>query len=218
MPDPFSLRKPARQSRARETIDTILDAAARLVTRDEAPLSLSTNRIAEIAGVSIGSLYQYFPGKDAILHALIEREFNRIVDGHVAFIGAIDPGRVTLAEAIQLIVDRVCAGVVQQRPLYRQVALSVLSIRHLAFTLENDSRVREAIRTKLSQYPEVDPAQLDVITFVSLHALKGIQIGSVLAGHPLDGAETRDAIGRMLLACATAPAGAGVARSRSDTD
>jgi AcrR family transcriptional regulator len=218
MPDPFSLRKPARQSRARDTIDTILDAAARLVTRDEAPLSLSTNRIAEIAGVSIGSLYQYFPGKDAILHALIEREFNKIVDGHVAFIEAIDPAVVPLADAIQRIVDRVCAGVVQQRPLYRQVALSVLSIRHLAFTIENDTRVRDAVRGKLAMYPEVDHTQLDVITFVALHALKGIQIGSVLAGHPLDGVATRETIGRMLVACVLTPAGAGAARSRSGTD
>lgn len=218
MPDPFSLRKPARQSRARDTIDAILDAAARLVTREEAPLSLSTNRIAEIAGVSIGSLYQYFPGKDAILHALIEREFNKIVDGHVAFIEAIDPGVVPLDDAIQQLVDRICLGVVQQRPLYRQVALSVLSIRHLAFTLENDTRVRDAVRAKLAMYPEVDHEQLDVITFVALHALKGIQIGSVLAGHPLDGAATRDTIGRMLTACAQAPGGAERVRSRNDTD
>lgn len=218
MPDPFSLRKSARQSRARETIDAILDAAARIVSRDEAPLSLSTNRIAEIAGVSIGSLYQYFPGKDAVLHALIEREFNKIVDGHVAFIEALDPAVVSLEEAVRRTVARVCDGVGHQKPLYRQVAMSVLSIRHLAFTIENDTRVRDAVRANLTKYPEVDHSQLDVITFVWLHALKGIQIGAVLTGHSLDDAATRDAIERMLVACAVAPSGAAVVRNRNDTD
>lgn len=66
-------RKPAKQARSRATIDVILEATARVVAQvglDRA----TTNHIAELAGVSIGSLYQYFPGKRALLAALIERE------------------------------------------------------------------------------------------------------------------------------------------------
>jgi len=66
-------RKHAKQGRSRVTIDALLEATARIVAQvglDRA----TTNRIAEIAGVSIGSLYQYFPGKEALLAALIERE------------------------------------------------------------------------------------------------------------------------------------------------
>jgi AcrR family transcriptional regulator len=66
-------RKSAKQGRARVTVDAILEATARIV--DQVGLDrATTNRIAEIAGVSVGSLYQYFPGKEALLAALIERE------------------------------------------------------------------------------------------------------------------------------------------------
>ncbi len=72
-------RKSAKQERSRLTIAALLEATARIVGQvglDRA----TTNRIAEIAGVSIGSLYQYFPGKEALLAALIEREAQADLD------------------------------------------------------------------------------------------------------------------------------------------
>lgn len=66
-------RKSAKQQRSRFTIDALLEATARIV--DQVGLDrATTNRIAELAGVSVGSLYQYFPGKEALLAALIARE------------------------------------------------------------------------------------------------------------------------------------------------
>lgn len=66
-------RKQGRQARARATEEAIIEAAARFLERDRLE-SMTTNKIAERAGVSIGSLYQYFPNKEAILAALIRRE------------------------------------------------------------------------------------------------------------------------------------------------
>jgi AcrR family transcriptional regulator len=66
-------RKPPTQSRATETVKAVLEAAARILERHGFE-GYTTNAIAERAGVSIGSLYQYFPGKDAVTVALIERE------------------------------------------------------------------------------------------------------------------------------------------------
>lgn len=66
-------RKSAKQRRSRGTVEALLEATARVVEQvglDQA----TTNRIAEVAGVSVGSLYQYFPGKAALLAAVIERE------------------------------------------------------------------------------------------------------------------------------------------------
>ena len=68
----FTPRKSGQQSRARETVEAIVQASRLLVSR-EGLERLTTNRIAELAGVSVGSLYQYFPGKDAVVHALLER-------------------------------------------------------------------------------------------------------------------------------------------------
>lgn len=69
--DTLRPRKQPRQSRSRETVQVILRAAAQVFsTRGYA--ATTTNHIAARAGVSIGSLYEYFPGKDALLVALLE--------------------------------------------------------------------------------------------------------------------------------------------------
>ena len=69
----YSPRKRPRQARAVATVTAILDAAARILT-EHGYAAASTNRIAERAGVSIGSLYEYFPGKEAIFAELRRRE------------------------------------------------------------------------------------------------------------------------------------------------
>ena len=72
-----SPRKQPKQERSRATIDAILTATARVLVRDGFDHA-STNRIAEAAGVSIGSLYQYFPSKEALVAALIERHMEEM--------------------------------------------------------------------------------------------------------------------------------------------
>lgn len=61
-----------RQERSREKLRRSLDAADHLLASEGAP-ALSTTRIAELAGISVGSVYQYFPDKDAIAEALAVR-------------------------------------------------------------------------------------------------------------------------------------------------
>ena len=70
-PDRFRPRKQPTQDRAAQTRHRILDAAAHIFG-EYGYAAGTTNRIAECAEVSIGSLYQYFPNKDAILHALMD--------------------------------------------------------------------------------------------------------------------------------------------------
>jgi AcrR family transcriptional regulator len=70
--DPLNTRKSPRQSRSAATVEAILEAAARIL-ETEGLGGYSTNAIARRAGVSIGSLYQYFPSKDAVTRALTYR-------------------------------------------------------------------------------------------------------------------------------------------------
>jgi AcrR family transcriptional regulator len=65
-------RKQASQERSRATVDALIEATARILVREGFDKA-STNRIAEAAGVSIGSLYQYYPSKEALVAAVIER-------------------------------------------------------------------------------------------------------------------------------------------------
>jgi AcrR family transcriptional regulator len=67
-----SPRKTPRQERSRRTVERILDAATRVLA-ERGYDGASTNRIAAAAGLSNGSLYQYFPNKDAIVVAVLDR-------------------------------------------------------------------------------------------------------------------------------------------------
>ena len=65
-------RKTLRQQRSRETVERILEAAAHIFN-ERGYTEATTNEIADEADVSIGSLYQYFPNKDALLLALAHK-------------------------------------------------------------------------------------------------------------------------------------------------
>src|SRR3984885_9989466 len=73
-----SPRKSASQQRSQITVNALLEATARILVREGFDKA-STNRIAEVAGVSVGSLYQYFPSKEAIVAALIDLHNSQVM-------------------------------------------------------------------------------------------------------------------------------------------
>ena len=109
MPEPeLTPRKSPRQRRSVRTVDRIVDAATR-VFDDLGYLDTTTNEIAAEAGVSIGSLYQYFPNKDALLVEIARRHvaasleaFDSLIDGLGHPIG--------LQQTIRAVVDLLVAG------------------------------------------------------------------------------------------------------------
>ncbi|WP_221178191.1 TetR/AcrR family transcriptional regulator [Pseudomonas rhodesiae] len=63
------MRKEPRQARSRATVETIIQAGARVLSR-EGWAGFTTNKVADLAGVSVGSLYQYFPDKLSLVDAI----------------------------------------------------------------------------------------------------------------------------------------------------
>lgn len=94
-------RKTPRQARARATQDAILEAAAHIIGRGGLA-AFNTNAVAERAGVSIGSLYQYFPNKDALMVALIERQQAQQRERLAAAVVAVQDG--TLETVVRFLV------------------------------------------------------------------------------------------------------------------
>jgi AcrR family transcriptional regulator len=82
-------RKMPGQARSQETVHIIVEASARILETDGLR-GFNTNAIAAKAGVSVGSLYQYFPNKDAIVLALIGNYEERL---HSAVVEAVQAGR-----------------------------------------------------------------------------------------------------------------------------
>jgi len=98
-------RKRPVQRRSRETVEAILDGAAQVFERHGYAAG-TTNRIAERAGVSVGSVYEYFPNKDAIVVALAERELDRERETLLALLTQAE-AREPLASLLRRFVDAV---------------------------------------------------------------------------------------------------------------
>ena len=82
----FAVKKEPKQARSRASVDAMVQACAR-VLESRGYAGLSTNAIAEVAGVSIGSVYEYFPGKDASVARLAEgmlRDVTTLLQGRLA--------------------------------------------------------------------------------------------------------------------------------------
>lgn len=91
-------RRTPRQERALGKIELMFEATIRIL-ENEGLDSLTTNRIAAVAGISIGTLYQYFPDKDALISQLVQREITKTFELLSADLSpqpdpAFEPGRV----------------------------------------------------------------------------------------------------------------------------
>ncbi|MCG8286195.1 TetR/AcrR family transcriptional regulator [Acinetobacter seifertii] len=100
LPDP---RKRPHQARSVATFEAILEAAARILESFLGFAGFNTNAVAELAGVSIGSLYQYFPSKEALIVELIRRERAKLSNCIIEAIGQNDAA--DLKEKLKLIIQ-----------------------------------------------------------------------------------------------------------------
>lgn len=106
--DGIGPRKAPRQQRSQQTVDRIVEAAAR-VFDDVGYLATTTNEIAADAGVSIGSLYQYFPNKDALLIEIARRHISGSLDAFDELmngLGSKAPLGQMIGYVIELLVDQ----------------------------------------------------------------------------------------------------------------
>lgn len=99
-----TMRKEPRQARSRATTDAILDAAAHILG-ERGWAGLTTNTVADVAGVSIGSLYQYFPNKLALIEAVRQRHFDDVL----AVLRVAADDRVARVRRIAALVDGLIA-------------------------------------------------------------------------------------------------------------
>lgn len=96
----IATRKEPKQARSTELVAAILEAAIQVLAKEGAP-RFTTARVAEKAGVSVGSVYQYFPNKAAILFRLQAEEWRRTGDMLSRILE--DPGQPPLARLRRLV-------------------------------------------------------------------------------------------------------------------
>jgi AcrR family transcriptional regulator len=174
-------RKEASQERSRATVDALVQATARILVTEGFDKA-STNRIAEVAGVSVGSLYQYFPGKEALVAAVMERhrgDLMRTVRRELAGIAA-EP----LPQGVRkLIAVAVRAHRLDPR-LHRVLAEQIPRVGPLEHVESFDSGNFTLFREYLeSRREETGVADLDLATFVAVTSIEALTHNAVLH-HP----------------------------------
>lgn len=189
-------RRRAKQERAQATWEVVVKAAAQVLQR-RGYARATTNRIAQAAGVSVGTIYQYFPDKDAIFDALIQRE----IGGLLAVLNGV---QATDGAPLDVQLQWVLRALVATRPdapaLYR-------SLEHVPDALFR-RRVDEArgevvawVRSLLAAHrDELRVDDLDVAAFIVVATAEGVALNATPEFFRTRGAdELATLLGRYLL-------------------
>ncbi len=110
------MRKKPQQQRSKEMVERLITATAEELS-ERGLDTTTTNHIAERAGVSVGSLYQYFPDKDALIEALLERMIHEITRTFNRRLGGQELGRMEIGELARLVIG-VGLAALRSNPLY----------------------------------------------------------------------------------------------------
>ncbi len=157
-------RKMPAQDRSRATVDVILDAAARILVKDGYE-AFTTNRVAERAGVSVGSLYQYFPNKESLLAELMRRHVDELEHGFVEITAG--GARRPLADTVRALIEDAVRSHLVDPELHRVLSEEVPHLGSLdwrdAYNERCTTRVRELLEQRGS---EVAVGDLDLAIYL----------------------------------------------------
>ncbi len=191
------MRKSPTQERSQETVNIIFEAAARILERDGRE-GFNTNAVAELAGISIGTLYHYFPSKDAILIEMARRELR----AHASAM------KQTLADSLAVSLDprslvKALIHASGQRLRARQIAMDTLIThglgKELAMPVQAIAELLQdgRVLTVAGSTERIPSASLFVLT----RAVSGVLNAIVREDLPtLAGAELEDELVRLVVA------------------
>ena len=171
-------RKKAVQARSQATVEVILAATARILKKDGYDRA-STNRIALAAGVSVGSLYQYFPSKEALVAALIEKHMNEMrAVVHEAFARLAGA---TLEDAAREMVELMVKAHAVDPRLHKVLVEQVPRVGRL----EHVHAIEDDVLTITRAYLEARKEELgientEVAAFIVVHAIEALTHRAVL--------------------------------------
>ncbi len=169
-------RKLPKQERSQATVSAILIATTRILT-EEGYDKFNTNRVAELAGVSVGSLYQYFPNKAALLYALGEHHANEMAQ--LAQHHLEDLSDRPILEALQQIVKAVLAAYAVNPKLYRILHQQVPRSEEMRKL--DDARIEQMLHTFLALHrDQLRPKNLDITVFIISRTIKSLLYDAIV--------------------------------------
>lgn len=199
---PAAGRKSPTQARSRETVDRIVDAATRVLV-DDGYHRASTNRIAAEAGVSPGSLYQYFGNKDEIVSAVIDR----VVDGFADSVAPAlrqaageDPAAATRT-VLDAVLDAVLAHLEPRAPLMNAFVDRVPAENYNAAICTLRARVSDVVFHLLAaQHPGLDQTELERRAWFVVTLVQHLTVRYLLDDPPIDRGAFLDDLAALVMA------------------
>lgn len=163
-------RKSPRQARSAATVEAILSATIQLLTREEHG-HVTTTRVAERAGVSIGTIYQYFPHKRALLFAVLKSHLDEIV----ASVEAVSNN--SSGYKLKIISDRLVSAFLEIRinniAASRAIYLLASDLDTAALLADVLCRLRNAVAIALSAATDANFEDIDVVSSMICATLSG---------------------------------------------
>ncbi len=174
-------RKTPVQARSAATVQAIYEATIQVLLH-HGPERLTTIRVAKRAGVSVGTLYQYYPNKQALLFAVLERHLAYVSD---AVVQVCDQNH---HEPLPVMVEAVVQAFVRAKLEQRDTALALYRIASELGSEKLIARLRKrslvAMVAMLKTAPEGSPPELEFATFMLFSAMAGATRAVLEAGAP----------------------------------
>lgn len=171
-------RKRPKQARSREMVETILEATARVLVH-EGYDGTTTNRVAEVAGVSVGSLYQYFPNKDSLVAELMRRHVEQMEGVFGERLEELKDA--PLDVAVRALVEVAIRVHAVDPELHRVFLERVPRMAGLDTVRAAESRIEEGLRAFLERRRvEVAPVDPGLAAFVVFRAVESATHAAVL--------------------------------------
>ena len=180
-------RKTPRQERSKQTVAVIMEAVAQVLIRHGYE-NTTTARVAERAGTSVGSLYQYFPNKEALVAALVEEHADKIlVEMRIAI---VETQHVTLADGLRAMIRAAADAHLSNPALHKVLSEQVPHVGKHGLEMEVHRKVAGFVETLLHEHADEIMASIDftvasVVIETAVEALMHkavIDRGELLAG------------------------------------
>ncbi len=173
-------RKDPKQSRSKITVDAIFGAVTHILNKDGVA-HLTTNKIAEVAGVSVGSLYQYFKNKESIYEGILLRMTEENLIAFENILKTSRPNSVQIKDIIKVVVDNHFQSMQKMdkvAAVLLEYAPKVLSAAHFK---KADERIIKFLMNQINEHKiEINPKNKEQAFFVCSQAMRSVLFMSFL--------------------------------------
>jgi AcrR family transcriptional regulator len=171
-------RKQPQQDRSKVTVEAILEATTHILTA-EGYDKANTNRIAERAGISIGSLYQYFPNKESLMAALIEQHSNEMAEMVETKLNNLfdSPLEIVVPELIKAVI---AAHAINPR-LHQVLSEEIPRLGKSIQMEQAQERIAQILRSYLDRWSDsIQPQNLEMTVFILCRTVDALSHAAVI--------------------------------------